>query len=250
VLACPSSPLLGFDAGNGDVGPLTQMAAANAPVAAAFCPHCGSFLEDLGITQQQAQHVATCSHQLEAAAAGAAAGGPAAQPPAAAVQQPQQQHAGDAIAGTRRTPPGQLQQQQNRQQLGGGLASSSDDGVWEDDDAELGGNCSEQDEASQAAAEGRLAAGQAGEEAGVEEVAAAQAAAEAQAEQVVLQGWLAHHGLDKYAEHFFRAGASGRGCGRPRAQGGQGRARAGKCSMPSLMACWRGQPAGKAPSLI
>ena len=229
VLACPSSPLLGFDAGNGDVGPLTQMAAANAPVAAAFCPHCGSFLQDLGSTQQQAQHVATCSHQPEAAA-GAAAGGPAAQLPAAAVQQ--QQHAGDASAGTRGALPGQQpqqQQRQNQQQQGGGLVSSSDDGGWEDDDAELGGNCSEQEEASQAAAEERLAAGQAGEEggeAGEEKVAAAQAeqaAADAQAadEQAVLHAWLAQHGLEKYAGHFFRAGAAGQGCGRSRAQGGQ-----------------------------
>ena len=230
VLACPSSPLLGFDAGNGDVGPLTQMAAANAPVAAAFCPHCGSFLQDLGSTQQQAQHVATCSHQPEAAA-GAAAGGPAAQLPAAAVQQ-QQQHAGDASAGTRGALPGQQpqqQQRQNQQQQGGGLVSSSDDGGWEDDDAELGGNCSEQEGASQAAAEERLAAGQAGEEggeAGEEKVAAAQAeqaAADAQAadEQAVLHAWLAQHGLEKYAVHFFRAGAAGQGCGRSRAQGGQ-----------------------------
>jgi hypothetical protein len=37
----------------------------------------------------------------------------------------------------------------------------------------------------------------------------------------VLHAWLAQHGLEKYAGHFFRAGAAGQGCGRSRAQGGQ-----------------------------
>ena len=234
ALVLPSSPQLGFDAGNGDVGPLTQMAAANAPVAAAFCPHCGSFLPDLGSTQQQAQHVATCSHP-PAAAAGA--GGHAAQPAAAAAQP--QQHQQEQEQQNQ-----QQQEQQNQQQQGGGLASSSGDGGWEEADAELEGNCSEQEEASQAAAEGRLAAGDAGgegEEAGEEEAAAAQAeqaAAEAQAaeEQAMLCAWLAQHGLDKYAEHFFRAGVAGQGG----AVGGQGAADAAG----AIGACCWGQPAG------
>lgn len=217
--AGPLSPGLGWS-DDEDVGPLTQMAAASAPVAAAFCPTCGCFLPDLGSTHQQGEHTAAC------AAAAAARASPAARSQRQQHQQQQHPH------------------QQQQQQTPGGLAAASGneqlgaaegDGslaASEDEEEEEDGNWSEQEEATQAAADGDGLAAAAGEAAGSEdgwEVAADDAAAEegslcsgggsageqeqqqtaAPDERATLRAWLAQHGVDKYADHFERAGEAG-----------------------------------------
>lgn len=194
-------------------GPLTQMAAANTCVAAAFCPHCGCFLADLGSTQQQAAHTAACAATAE-----------------------QQQHAAAERSSGRDGADGGG---------GDGEGKQAEEAEEEEDSDEQNGNWSEQEEASQAAAECGVAAaavaaaaaveavedeeahgGAAGSEdhgqgddgpwvvgeagrADEEAAAAAAAAAGAQQEQAALHAWLEQRGLSKYAEHFARAGAHG-----------------------------------------
>ncbi|KAI7837835.1 hypothetical protein COHA_008323 [Chlorella ohadii] len=198
------------------------MAAANAPVAAAFCPHCGCFLADLGSTQQQAQHTAACG------AAAAARASPAARSQQQRSQHPQQQQ-------QQQTPSGLVPDPRDQEQLGAAegegslVAPDGEEGGEEEED----GNWSEQEEATQAAADGDgLAAAAAAEVAGSEEDgwegAADGAAAEQSSpgsgggstddddeeeqaagagERAALRAWLAQHGVEKYADHFERAGA-------------------------------------------
>lgn len=195
----PRSPL-GLGAGYHEqdenaAGPLTQMAAANAPVAAAFCPHCGCFLADLGSAAQQQRHAASCS---QSAAGDSAWGQPAA---GAAVRQPQGLDVA-AAAGPRGSP--------------------GEEGCWEDEGQD--GNWSEQEEATQGVAGGGEAPaaddddddGQEEAEEGAEEEAevAAEEAAGAgdqpegggMGEHAALAAFLDQHGLAKYCELFERAG--------------------------------------------
>ena len=195
----PRSPL-GLGAGYHEqdenaAGPLTQMAAANAPVAAAFCPHCGCFLADLGSAAQQQRHAASCS---QSAAGDSAWGQPAA---GAAVRQPQGLDVA-AAAGPRGSP--------------------GEEGCWEDEGQD--GDWSEQEEATQGVAGGGEAPaaadddddGQEEAEEGAEEEAevAAEEAAGAgdqpegggMGEHAALAAFLDQHGLAKYCELFVRAG--------------------------------------------
>ena len=229
----------GIDDGDDvDVGPLTQLAAAHAQVASAFCRHCGAFLADVGGAAQQAQHAAAC-----AASAGAQA--------VAALQQNDEQH----------------RQQQQQQWAGGGVPATDvaaaielgadcgsggggGEGEEEWEDAEQDGNCSEQEEATQAAAgrdggcaaaaadstdasgsEGEGEGGEGDEQQEDEEedeqwgqqqpgsclAAASDAAADGgggvfgvgsdgEEQHSALRCWLAQLGLSKYTDHFRRAG--------------------------------------------
>lgn len=202
----PRSPGLGaYSCGIADEddcpGPLTQMAAAHASVATAFCPTCGTFLADLGGPQEQAAHTAACCTQRSQR--GAAAEGAA----AACSGRPQQ--------GQEPQHHRQQQQQQDPDAAGAGPATA------EEGSEERGGNWSEHEEASQAAAECGVAsaavsehgeaaaASEDGWDGGGGEAEAAGPAGGAGAgsdEQAGLHAWLEGRGLAKYSELFARAG--------------------------------------------
>lgn len=184
--------------GDGSAGLLTQMAACNAPVAAAFCPHCGCFLADIGGMAQQAQHAESCTALTLAAAPDCGS----------SLQQAQQQRAVVAPCA--------------------GRSSASDgEGSWED--GEQDGNWSEQEEATQACGAATPGGQQAlDSDAGSdeEEVVAVEplhgnadhsaqqddshissSSGDAE-EQAALASWLGQHGLAKYTECFVRAGGA------------------------------------------
>lgn len=190
----PRSPGLSlYDRGSPDdeeeiLGPLTQMAAAHASVASAFCPACGTFLADLGGPREQAAHTAACHAR--------------------------RQHPSGATAGESAAVSGRQQAQHER-----GAGCTPGEEPAEEGSEEQDGNWSEQEEASQAAAECGLAAAavaEEDEEAGPSEGghggSAAEGAGEAAAgaavteEQAALHAWLEARGLGKYAELFTRAG--------------------------------------------
>lgn len=201
----PPSPGCGPGWGDDGAGPLTQMAAANAPVAAAFCATCGCFMADLGGAAEQAQHAQSCG-QRACSAAGTPPRGEA-----SALCTQQEQAASVAVA----------------EGAAGGPAELS----W-DDDGEQGGNWSEHEEAAQAAPGGHsgspasdpgLLAGcevgaaqgcgaaeevvdladEADAESWAEEEAAAGGGGE---DQAALAAWLEQQGLAKYTSHFVLAG--------------------------------------------
>lgn len=183
-------------------GPLTQMAAAHASVASAFCSACGTFLADLGGPQEQAAHSAAC--------------------------QAQHRRPGAVAAGTGAAPSGPEPQQgqQPQQAPGPSFVTTCEDLAEEEEGSEeQDGNWSEQEEASQAAAEcGVAAAAVAGEDeeagdsedgwggSGGEAEAAGAAGACSSGEQAALHAWLEARGLDKYAELFARAGEGCQPC--------------------------------------
>lgn len=191
--------------GNDGVGPLTQMAAAHAPVATAFCPSCGAFLADLGSTQQQVAHAAAC------AAAAAARRTPSA---ARRTQQQQQQGAGGV-------PPDAAPPERSSEGSEG-----AEDGWGDDDSEELeDGNCSEQEEATQAAAAGGGLAAAAADE-GSQDGSEGSEGGDG-GEAAALRAWLERHGVAKYADHFERAGVVG----------GRGRRVGLPASLPCCDAC-------------